>query len=66
MLKKDDFGSLTFRIKLLEPFYGMVMQTVAVLDIVMLVDNDDTDSVISEHIIVTTKFARGVKVKSAR
>ena len=41
------------------------MEAVKTIDLVMLVDDNDTDNFISKRIIEITKFARRVEVKSS-
>jgi CheY-like chemotaxis protein len=43
----------------------MVMDSVKTIDLVMLVDDNDTDNFISKRIIEISKFARRVEVKSS-
>jgi CheY-like chemotaxis protein len=43
----------------------MLMEATKVIDLVMLVDDKDTDNFISKRIIEITKFARRVEVKSS-
>jgi len=43
----------------------MVMDAVKTIDLVMLVDDNDTDNFISKRIIEITRFARRVEVKSS-
>jgi CheY-like chemotaxis protein len=43
----------------------MVMQQEMVLDLVMLVDDNDTDNFISKRIIEITRFSKSVEVKSS-
>ena len=43
----------------------MTKTTVRTIDLVMLVDDNDTDNFISKRIVEITKFARRVEVKSS-
>jgi CheY-like chemotaxis protein len=43
----------------------MLMVSVKIIDLVMLVDDNDTDNFISKRIIEITKFAKRVEVKSS-
>ena len=62
--KKDNFAALK---KLLSGEKNKMMtdSEVRIIDLVMLVDDNDTDNFISKRIIEITKFSHRVEVKSS-